>query len=37
MIQIKISNEAVELFKAKSENLKKLIRQRAVAKLAECL
>ena len=35
MININVSNEAIELFKAKSENLKELIRKRAVAKLAD--
>ena len=35
MINISISDEAIQLFKAKSENLKELIRKRAVAKLAD--
>lgn len=35
MINISISDEAIKLFKAKSENLKELIRKRAVAKLAD--
>lgn len=35
MINISVSDEAIELFKAKSESLKELIRKRAVAKLAD--
>ena len=35
MISINVSDEAIKLFKAKSENLKELIRKRAVAKLAD--
>ena len=35
MISINVSDEAIKLFNQKSENLKELIRKRAVAKLAD--